>query len=360
MMSLFLSTLFFVTMLLAGFSGMYLAAQLYRKKYQIQMEGSFRRLAVVLLLTAVLGGVGQLLYGLELQTYTTTTTSSEPTKGMHIVVLMDVSGSMQDEQPVCVDAACQLIEGLDETTSMQFIAFAGTVPKRGESAFLPLTKEHKAQLQTMVQSVKLEGGTNFDEPLDKAIATLQNNHDPAYRSLIIMLTDGEDSVNSTIKSILTDPNSGIDLFTLRITDSSDVISSNTQALIDLAEMDFPIVPQEDGAVDISSVRQAFQTALNHTPVTETHTKLALGDTLIFAEVNDTFAWQHMLASVVFALYALLISIAYYGKPSRMSAAFNLVFGAVTGWITDDVYILFLVLCLTAFTILEPEEGISHV
>ena len=359
------SVVFFPAMLLFGFSGMYLAIWLTRKKYQVDTLGAGKRLITILLLSALLGGVGQLLYGFELRTYTTTKAGDTPVSGLHLVVLMDISSSMDDEREVCADAACQLIESLDETASMQFIAFAATVPGRGESAFLPLTKEHKATLQNMVRTVYLGGGTNFDEPLDKAIATLQAHHDPACRSLIIMLTDGEDSVNGTIRDVLTDPDSGIELFTMRITDGSGTVSANTQDLIDMAAMDFPIVPESNGTVDVSAVQQAFRSALNYSqPIAEEETRLELSAHSIFADSEHTMWWHPVVQIAVFALYALLISLAYYGRSSVRSMMLNLGMGTLTGLMMAvgalEVYVILLTVCLTTFTILEIEGGASHV
>ena len=357
--SVIFSILFFTSMLLLGFGGMWLAAWIGRKKYQIVPELSLQRLGAVLLVTAAVAGFGQLLYGIEPQIRATETVVDKNMKGLHLVLLMDVSGSMEEEQSVCAQAACQMIENLDETNFMQFVAFAGTVPERGESAFLPLTAENKAALQMMAQTVTLKGGTNFNEPLDKAITTLQSHQNPEYRSLIIMLTDGEDSVNSEIKSVLTDPKSGIDLFTLRITDDSGNVSGNVQELIDLAEKDFPIVQKTDGSVDLTKVQDAFREALSYRGViVEEQTKLGFGSNLIFDTSDFSFWWQPLIQSVVFSLYSLLISIAYYGKTGLLSAGLNLAVGAAAGFsirCDEALYVSLLLVCLSAFVILETEE-----
>lgn len=354
------SIAYFASFLLCGFGAVRLAIWIGRKKYQVNTAGMGKRLVAVLVMVAMLGGIGQLLYSIEKQKYTKEIIIDDTLKGLHLAVLMDVSGSMKEEREGCVEAVCELIEGMDEANSMQFIAFSGTVTDRGESAFLPLTAANKITLQDMVRSINMVGGTNFDEPLDKAIATLQDNMDPDYSSLIIMVTDGDAPIDSRIANVLTDPDSGIELFTLRITDGSSSVSADVQAMIDMAAMDFPIVQQADGTVDVTAVQDAFREALNYQRVIEEeHEKLGLGKTLVFSTMDKTLWWRPVIQVVVLALYALLVSVAYYGKPSVISAVLNLALGAVSGLLLATgvymgAYALFIV-CVSAVAILEVEE-----
>ena len=359
-----ISVAFFLFLLLAGFAGMMAGMTSRKKKYKIDIRVAGKRLIAVLLTLALLVSIGQLLYCVEKQKYTEEIVIDDSLKGLHLAVLMDISGSMDNEQEACVEAACQLIDGLSESDSMQFIAFAATVPERGESEFLPMTSANKAVLKDMVRSVDMMGGTNFNEPLDKAITTLQNNQDSEYSSVIMMITDGEDSVDDRIRNVLADPNGDIALFTLRITDTSVVSDPDVQNLIDMAEMDFPIVPQADGTVDVTAIQDAFQAAVNYQRViVEEHEKLGMGSDLIFDTADDSLWWRPVIQIVVFALYALLISIAYYGKTGVVSVVLSLATGAATGWVITHSamwYIILLTVCLTAFTILETEEVPEHV
>lgn len=355
------SVVFFMVPLLLAFVGLLLALVLKQKKYHVKINGGcFARLAVVLILSGLLGGVGQLLYCLEWQTYTVDTVVETPLKGNHVVMLMDISGSMSDEREACIEAACQLIDGLDETNTMQFIAFAASVASRNESAFLPLTADNKSSLQDLIRGIDMKGGTNFNEPLEKAIQTLRDNQDTEYRSMILMITDGKDSINNSIKGTLSDPDSGIELFTLRITDGSSSPDSQVRALIDLAKQDYPITQQGDGTVDMTTVLENLRAAIHsQRSVTEEHRKLAFGSRLVFTYDYTDFWWRPVIQVVLLGLYSVLISVAYYGKPGVLSLLLSLAAGLFTGLILSmglEFYpALLIILCFGAFTVYEIEE-----
>ena len=359
--SVLISVLFFVVPLLLGFVGLRLALWLNRKQFQAKKDsGCFVRLVVVLILSGILGGVGQVLYCLEWQTYTVETGVTMQTKGNHVVMLMDISGSMRDEREACIEAACQLIDGLDETTTMQFIAFAATVEPRNESAFLPLTADNKLVLQDLIRAIDMEGKTNFNQPLETAIHTLQTHQDPDYRSMILMITDGKDDINSSIKRTLSDPGSGIELFTLRITEGSGAPDTQVQALIDLAKQDYPIQQKADGTVDMTTVLENLRSAIDsQRTITEERRKLAFGGDMVFTGMHTYFWWRPVIQVVLLGLYSVLISVAYYGKPGILSLLLSLAAGGFTGFMLyqgmEFYPALLIILCLGAFTEYEIEE-----
>ncbi len=368
--AVFVGALLLTVPMLLGFLGMRLSMWIRRRKYRMKKpKAAAGRLLAVMLAAAILGAAGQLLFEVEWQTYTVDTKVDAPMKGRHIVLLMDISGSMKNEKDACIEAACQLIGGMDETTTMQVIAFASAVTERCTSAYLPLTPENKDTLQEMIRSVNMAGGTNFNQPLDMAIKTLHDDMDPEYRSMILMLTDGKDSVENSIRDTLTDPDCGIELFTARITDGSDFKDQNVQALIDLAVRDFPIVQQTDGSVDMSDVLDTFLAAVNHQKtIQEEHKKLALGSDFILdfslGYRTAEFWWRPVVQMAVFTLYAVLVSAAYYGKPDRTSLLLNLTAGLVTGlalvFKVAEFVLLLSFLCLGGFTLYEIEEVEGHV
>lgn len=362
--AVFISVLSFILPLLLGFLGLRLSLWLHRKKYQVKRSGGIaKRLLAVLVLTAILSGTGQLLYAIEWQTYTVDTVVETPMKGRHVVLLIDISGSMKAEKDACIEAACQLVEGMDETTTMQVIAFAGAVTERCTSAYLPLTADNKITLQEMIRSVDMAGGTNFNQPLEMAIKTLRDDQDPEYRSMILMLTDGKESVDDAIKGTLTDPDCGIELFTARITDGSDGTDANVQDLISLAVQDFPIAQQADGSVDMSNVLDTFLAAINYQrTVREEHRKLALGSDLLFhffeEPSGEAYWWRPVIAAAVFGLYAVLVSVAYYGRPGKISLLLSLSAGLITGFALEfeiSIFPLPLLICLGGFAVYEIEE-----
>lgn len=361
--AVFITVLSFILPLLLGFLGLRLSLWLHRKKYHVKGSGGIaKRLLAVLVLTAVLSGIGQLLYAIEWQTYTVDTVVETPMKGRHVVLLIDISGSMQDKKDACIEASCQLVEGMDESTTMQVIAFASTVTDRCTSAYLPLTADNKTMLQEMIRSVDMAGGTNFNQPLEMAIKTLRDSQDPEYRSMILMLTDGQASVDDTITGTLTDPDCGIELFTTRITNGNDGKDAN-QDLISLAVQDFPIAQQADGSVDMSNVLDTLLAAINHQKtVHEEYRKLALGSDLLFhffeESSSEAYWWRPMIAAAVFGLYAVLVSVAYYGKPSKISLLLSLAAGLITGFALEfeiSFFPLPLLICLSGFAVYEIEE-----
>lgn len=355
------SLLFFTVPLLMGYFGLKLALLLKRKQFvQKDSSGSIRALVLALAVSAVLGAVGQLIYAIEWQTYTTEEVIETKVKGSHVVMLMDISGSMQDEQAACQEAACQLIDGLDETTSLQFIAFAGSVEPRNKSGFVTLTPENKVPLQELIRSVNMSGGTNFNQPLEEAVDTLKKNKQQDYRNMIIMLTDGKEPIKESVKASLTDPDNAIDLFTVRITDGSDDSDSDVQALIKLATQDFPVTKNANGTVDVTTVLDTFRAAMNsQSVITKEHKKLAMGSDLIFAANMEDFWWRPIVQVLVFGIYAVLISLAYYGSLGKLSALLSLVSGVACGFLLTtqtEVYAVVLVLlCFGAYTVYEVEE-----
>lgn len=360
------SLLFFTVPLLMGWFGLKLALLLKRKKYeQKDASGGIKALALALAVSAVLGVVGQLIYAIEWQTYTTEKVIESPIKGSHIVMLMDISGSMVDERPACVEAACQLVEGLDETTSMQFIPFAAAVDDENVSGFAPLTADHKMTLQNMIHSAKMSGGTNFNHPLEMAINTLKKNKQQDYRNMIIMLTDGKEAINDAVKASLTDPDNAIELFTVRITDGSDDSNSNVQALIKLATQDYPVTQKADGTVDVTTILNNFQAAMNFQKIiTEEHKKLAMGSDLIFAANMEDFWWRPIVQVLMFGIYEVLISLAYYGSLGKASMILSLATGLASGFTltsqTELFAVILIIFCFGAFTIYEIEEVRQHV
>lgn len=362
--SLVCAILFFTVPVLTGYLAIRIALLLRRRKMMKKnSDGSLKTLVIALLLSAVVGAVGQLVYAIEWQTYTTEKVIETKMKGSHVVMLMDISGSMLDEKPACMEAACQLIEGLDESTSMQFVAFAAAVKDENVSAFVPLTADNKISLQTLIQKADMSGGTNFNHPLEIAIKTLEKNQKQDYRNMIIMLTDGTSSIDDSVKKTLT--GSDIELFTIRITDGTNDSDTDVQALIQLAAKDFPIKPQSDGSIDVSLILESFRAALNSSRVvTEEHRKLALGSDLVFAANMQDFWWRSIVQVVVFGIFSVLVSFAYYGSFGKVSFVLSLATGILCGVVlvveAELFAMLLIFMCFGAYTVYEIEETQTNV
>ena len=358
------SLLFFTVPVLTGYLGLRIALLLQRHKYVMKdSSGSVKMLVIVLVISAIVGCVGQVLYCIEWKTYTTEKVIESNMKGSHVVMLMDISGSMKDEKPACVEAACQLIDGLDDTTSMQFIAFAAAVSDNHVSQFLPLSADNKISIQSLIRNANMSGGTNFNQPLDMAIETLQKNKQQDYRNMIIMLTDGSAEISDSIKNTLS--GSDIDFFTVRITDGSNDSDGDVQALIQLATKDFPVNPQTNGGVDITVILESFRAALRSSSViTEEHRKLAFGSDLVFAVNMQQLWWRPIIQVVVISILSVLISLAYYGRLGKLSFVLSLATGIFCGVLlvtVSELYAIHLILlCYGAYTIYEIEEAPDNV
>lgn len=356
--------LFFTVPVITGYLGLRIALLIHRKKFVIKdSAGSIKALAIALLFSALTGCAGQLIYAIEWQTYTTEKIIETKMKGSHVVMLMDISGSMLDERPACVEAACQLIDGLDETTSMQFVPFAATVDDQNVSAFVSLTADNKITLQTLIRNANMAGGTNFNQPLEMAIETLEKNQKQDYRNMILMLTDGSAPLDESVKTAIS--GSDIELFTIRITDGAIDSDPDVQALIQLASMDFPVSAQSDGSIDVTVILDNFRAALNSSRVvTEEHKKLALGSDLVFAANMQDFWWRPIVQIFVLGIFSVLISLAYYGKLGRVSFVLSLATGILCGIvlvIEAELYAMLLIfLCFGAYTIYEIEEAPANV
>lgn len=353
----------FALPLALGFLGLELGLWLDRKRYTALRPSRVASLLLALLLGGGLGAGCQLIYLVEYQNYTVTSTEDMEYKGVHAVLLMDGSSSMEKRRDACVQAACRLVDGLDENSSVQFAAFANNVMPRNVSDFLPMTRENRAQLQDFIRGTDLAGGTDFGPPLTLALTTLEEHADRDYRSIILMLTDGEAELSPDVSGPLADSDE-IDLYTVRIVEnSSGSPSALAQALVDLAAEDFTIVPDGDGGVDVEEVLDAFWAALDgQAVVSHQRERLGLGTDLMLWN-NSPHYWWRILAGVLgCSLYAAVAGLVYYRQAGRRLAV-QLAAGAGTGAVLlafpEAGLALLVLVCLGAYTTYEI-GGTSHV
>lgn len=354
-----LAGFFAMVTLLLGYLGLQVGLWLNRKKYRAEKQPK-KFLILALAGAFITGALCQVLFGLEYQTFSRTVQVDTQKTGAHVVLLMDKSNSMYYMQDACDEAACGFVDSLDENISVQFIAFAAGVKDENVSDFLVMTVENKEYMKDFIRAAEDEGGTDFDEVLEKAIDTLNTYADPAYKPIIIMLTDGVDDIEDTdILQTLQDTSSDISFFSVRLTedDAGDRQDHRVQALITLAHSDFPITPNADGTVDINTVMAAFRDAMaSASTIVEEYQKLVLGEDFLLAEHESSVL--RVVARMLFCIaYTVLAAVAYYGKPDGKSLVVNGVVGTLCGAVmaftmvglgTLSVWIL----CLGAFAIME--------
>ncbi len=367
MSNVVLAVVYFLLPMVMGFLGLQLALLINRKKFKTAGgPGVWIRMIAVLVVMAILGGAAQLLYCIEVQRYSTERVVENKAPGSNVIMLMDISGSMSNERDACVEAACSLVDGLDATTSMQFIAFESIVKPEYTSRFLSLDATNKQEIKTVIQNVNTKGGTNFNYPLEEAIKTLEDNHQKDFRSMIIMITDGrEASVGQDVQNKLKNSSVGIEFFTLRVITAGEATTQHEKDLAALATKDFPLMQQTNGSLDVSTVAQTLQEAFNHKEIViDWHEKLGMGSDMLFVQSEQSFWWRPVVSIVIFALYSVLLSVAYYGMPGILSLILSLATGALTGWMAETnatmALLPLVLLCLTAYTVYEIREGTQNV
>lgn len=375
-----LTALFFVVPLIFAWIGMRISLMLNRSRFEITGKvGSVRTLLIALVGCILLAFVTQTLYALELRNEEEVIPGSDDElyKGTHIVLLMDSSDSMWADSVACEEAAIALINGLDETSSLQFIAFATNVMDRNVSDFLQLTASNKKVLTDFIKyDVFAAGGTDFNEPLERALDTLSAHRDPDYRPVILMLTDGYASIDDSVASRIKN-DTELSLYTVRITDDApgSAVDDMIKELLALADKDFTIPHSASGSVDVNDVLNAFRTAISHSsdPVIKIHTKLGFGGDRLFSFGDPVSLLRVIVVIIAFIGYGILVTLAYYGRIDFKYLILNIASGFVFGllwlfipysdqWLTRyitaigiPVIILYALVHVSALTIYKVEE-----
>lgn len=243
-----------------------------------------------------------------------------------MVLLLDASGSMESCGYIAPrnDAGCQFVDSLDEDCRLQAVAFAGTVLDR--SQLLTMNSSNKDTLKQMISAIDASGTTDFNEPLELAMDTLNNQGRPNCNKAVILLTDGESPLDTGV--INTYVNSDIRVFSIRIS-SDSILLPYAQALADFAQstggFDTQLTPNPDGSINTADMVKAFQDAFEATSETEVNMR---EDLIICAEDGVTM-WQFVIRTLVIVLCAIIIGIGYFGVVSLPSAISSGAMGLIT-------------------------------
>ena len=200
-----------------------------------------------------------------------------------VVLLLDASGSMESSgyHGARTDAGCQFVESLGEDNRMQAVSFAGKV--LDSSSLLDMGAQGKHVLTQFIQGIDSVGTTDFNQPLETAMQTLTQEGRADAGKAVILLTDGEGSLDNDIVSVY--KNGDVKVFTIRISSSSNM-STEARALAELAAdtdgFDVQLTPKADGTVDAADMLEAFQEAFQAT--TDTQVKMSK-DLLILSLIH---------------------------------------------------------------------------
>ncbi len=349
---------FFAVPLLCGLAGVCLVEGLRAKK--ITVHRPFSRISsfiIAIVGSLVLGGVGQILYDMGGSETVTTSGTKD------VILLLDGSSSMNGYKEPCVDAACVLVDSLDEDCRVQVVSFAAKV--LGETDFLYMDNSGKTTVKNFMQAIDVTGGTNFDAALDAAMDTLKDNKEGDRGQAVILLTDGDGPLSANVKKAY--ENGDVKLYTIRITGNTS--NYGASELLDLVQATGGFDTQvsvTNGQVDADEMIQAFQNAFAGSQETESTDRLLLFN--YFNVWTGTPTILLLLRLVIFGLYAILIAWVYYGPQKVGSMVIHGILGmglAVFSWESRNTWADFIgfILCFqalfwSAYTVYRPADGVE--
>ena len=345
---------------LLGFLGLRLGLVTAKKSYRAE-NAKVVALVLAVLLVFVLGSVSQWVYALQMRTYSENVVVNGTMDGMNVVLLLDASGSMDDFEAVCKEAACNFVDTLNQNCNLQFMGFSDFVWAENKTDFLPMTDANKKIVKDVITNCKDGGGTDFDGVLVKAVDTLTSNTAADRKNVIIMITDGTDMVEDpyVIQPLQNDE---ISLFTIRITIDDPELASMIQGLIDLADKDFVIDPADAASLNLTALSDALNEILAITGTQEQqYTKLELTDEALWQK-HPFDAVRFLVELVMCTVLSLLFSLAYCGKirflDGLLSGVIGLVCGLLVSFLPAVGLIAVWVGCGSAFvTLAEADKNV---
>jgi Ca-activated chloride channel family protein len=141
-------------------------------------------------------------------------------KHANVVLVLDTSGSMNDEQkmPNARAGAAELIDMLDDEDTLSLLPFSTRVHWAGQGLAM---KDARKKAKATVSSLLADGETALYDAIAAARQYLLDHPDPGKIAAVVVLTDGEDTANSTTLDQLlarlqqgSEGTSGIRVFTI--------------------------------------------------------------------------------------------------------------------------------------------------
>ena len=306
------SGLFFSLPFVTSLLGSYLAEALQSRRFTVLRKRG--RIFTMILAAAsgfLVGAGGQALYMIS---------AFEKNPAMDIVLLLDGSGSMEDEKEGCDKAARALLDQMDENSRAQVVSFAATV--LGNTDLLPMDEAGKDTITDFIRSIDVIGGTEFGQPLTFALNSLRENKEEQRAQAVILLSDGEGPLPDSLKEEYI--KEGLLLYTLRI-DTGAKPTADTEKLIDMAKatggFDTLIPVDKSGQADTQELISAFSEAFTATR------EIGMGEQMIvFGNMNGSVIFRFLIRTLVFALYAVLVGAIYYRSLQPQQVFGNLTAG----------------------------------
>ena len=320
--------IFFLIQFVLGFAALQIAIAMNRKyKFeQLPLKWVAFLTAGVLVFGIGFGGQYLFMYSKE--------EISVPAE-VDMVLLLDTSSSMEAagfDRPR-TDAACQFVDSLNENTRLQAVSFAGKV--LDSTQFLAMSNTNKDTLKQMISAaIDGLGMTDFNEPLQQAMETLNSQGRENCNKAVILLTDGQSGLDNHVMNdyIASD----IRVFTIRISESTS-LSSNEQDLIDFTAatggFDTQLMPDYSGNVDTADMLNAFRNAFEATSQRSVNMR---EDLLVYAADGITMN-QFLIRTLVMILCVNVIGFGYFGRltiPSVVSSSVMGMAAAVLVFLTE--------------------------
>lgn len=291
------SGLFFSLPFVTSLLGSYLAEALQSRRFTVLRKRG--RIFTMILAAAsgfLVGAGGQALYMIS---------AFEKNPAMDIVLLLDGSGSMEDEKEGCDKAARALLDQMDENSRAQVVSFAAAV--LGNTDLLPMDEAGKDTVTDFIRSIDVIGGTEFGQPLTFALNSLRENKEEQRAQAVILLSDGEGPLPDSLKEEYI--KEGLLLYTIRI-DTGTKPTADTEKLIDMAKstggFDTLIPVDKSGQANTQELISAFGEAFTATR------EIGMGEQMIvFGNMNGSVIFRFLIRTLVFALYAVLVGAIYY-------------------------------------------------
>ncbi len=302
--------LFFVIPLCLSALGAFIAQAIRRRNFNVRSYG-YRWLSIVLAVVAagVLGCGSQYLY---MQDFTVNTQKVETKKAVDIVLLFDCSQSMGSSMNNCMETskevAKDLVDSVDADCRMQLIAFSDRVLQNTQ--LFNMDAVGKADAKAIIDTFAVSGTTNFNLPLREAYATLTDSTLSAASQgkTVIMLTDAENSVDSSVRDLYVAAQ--IPVYTITITPQQD--SDQVSRLADFANatggFNTPVAlgaSLEDFSLDLENAfQQAYQSALSSVPN---------AFTIVSFGMEDFNVIRAIIRLLTLAIYALICQLVFFRR-----------------------------------------------
>lgn len=376
------SGIVFALPLVGSLAGVALAELIRSKRYVVQKKGSrARSIAYAAVLPLIVGCVGQVLYMIDIDTKRIeipsnpiVTEAPVLNNESQISLLIDFSDSVYSDIDNCKQAACELVDRLDESTYFQYISFAAKVFESTDMT--KLDQAGKEKIKEVIRSSTHMGMTDLLQPIEEAYTKQKESGNQGVKKSVIMISDGVDgtlkSEFEAVKHRYLDEDIAFYLIKVKGLGNFDI-----SGITDLAQGTGGIVlPLQKNGIDYNELLAALEKTVINSPVPhkvnktyrEEH-KLYFGtETLPFGNRNINI-WKILLRFLVFAGYSIIATWTIYYSVSKRDVLTAIAVGIAITLITTILgdrgiivsAILFDLAFWSAFTVYHPiRKGIDSV